>query len=172
MFESIGINPDIVTIVLAVLVIVLLVLQIVSMVKSRKDREKYNRFMQGADGATLENAILSRFAELDQLHGDERSDRTDIDSLTKGQTFCYQKFSIVKYDAFAEMGGKLSFSLCMLTDNNDGFILTSVHNSSEGCYTYIKEIIKGEPYVVLGENEKKALAQAKNRKTCLDDEEM
>ena len=67
------------------------------------------------------------------------------------------------------MGGKLSFSLCMLTDNNDGFVLTSVHSSNEGCYIYIKEIIKGESYVLLSEEEKKVLTEAKTRRSCLDD---
>ena len=68
------------------------------------------------------------------------------------------------------MGGKLSFSLCVLTDNNDGFILSAVHNEIGGCYTYVKEIIRGESYVVLSAEEKKALERAKERKSCLDDE--
>ena len=57
----------------------------------------------------------------------------------------------------------------MLTDNNDGYILTSVHSNNEGCYVYVKEIIKGESYVLLSEDEKKALTQAKSRKSALDD---
>ena len=73
----------------------------------------------------------------------------------------YQKVGIVKYDAFHEMGGDLSFALTMLDENNTGWILNAMH-SREGCYTYIKEIVKGESYVVLGEEEKEALRQAVN----------
>ncbi len=40
------------------------------------------------------------------------------------------------------MGGKLSFSLALLSQTNDGFIINAMH-SREGCYTYIKEIIDG-----------------------------
>ena len=35
-------------------------------------------------------------------------------------------------------------------------------HSREGCYTYVKEIVKGESYIVLGEEEKEALRQAVN----------
>ena len=71
----------------------------------------------------------------------------------------YQRVGIVKYDAFKEMGGKLSFSIALLNDNKTGFILNSVH-SSDGCYVYTKEIINGECAISLGEEEKKALMLA------------
>ena len=79
------------------------------------------------------------------------------------------KIGIVKYDAFPDVGGKLSFALAMLDESNSGFVLNAIH-SREGCYTYVKEIIRGESYVVLSAEEKKALERAKDRKSCLDDE--
>ena len=62
------------------------------------------------------------------------------------------------------MGGKLSFSLCLLDDENSGFILTSMH-TREGCYTYVKEIIKGESFVVLATEERRALEEAKTKRS-------
>ena len=66
---------------------------------------------------------------------------------------------MVKYDAFQEMGGKLSFSLCLLNEKDDGFIINAMH-SREGCYTYIKEIIAGKCVIILSEEEKEALDMA------------
>jgi len=57
------------------------------------------------------------------------------------------------------MGGKLSFCLALLDENNNGFILNSVH-STEGCYSYTKSIEKGECKISLGEEELKALNMA------------
>jgi hypothetical protein len=37
-----------------------------------------------------------------------------------------------------------------------------MHSSREGCYTYIKEVIKGESFVQLADEEKQALDEAKN----------
>jgi hypothetical protein len=72
---------------------------------------------------------------------------------------CFQKIGLVKYDAFNEMGGKLSFSLCLLNEKNSGFIINAMH-SREGCYTYVKEIIDGNSIIQLAEEEEQALKQA------------
>ena len=71
----------------------------------------------------------------------------------------FKKIAIQRYDAFQEMGGKLSYSLCLLNDDNDGFIMTSMHNR-EGCYTYVKEVIKGNTFVILAEEERHVLDRA------------
>lgn len=169
LFEETGIDPGYVIIGMLVLLLLLLILYIVVICKLGKYKKNYDKFMEGADGKTLESAIQKKFSEIDSLKENASLNNKQIASIVDNLKFAYQKFSIVKYDAFKEMGGKLSFSLCMLTDNNDGFVLTSMHSTNEGCYTYIKEIIKGESYVLLGEEEKKVLEQAKNRKSCLDD---
>lgn len=76
--------------------------------------------------------------------------------MFKKHELSFQKFGIVKYDAFQQMGGQLSFSLVLLNENDNGFIINSVH-STEGCYSYSKEIKNGECSISLGEEEKKAL---------------
>ena len=75
----------------------------------------------------------------------------------------FQRVGLVKYDAFEEMGGKLSFSLALLNEVNDGFIINAMH-SREGCYTYIKEIIDGNSVIALADEEKEALEMAMNYK--------
>ena len=71
----------------------------------------------------------------------------------------YQKTALVRYDAFHEMGGNLSFALTMLDEENSGWIFNAMH-SRGGCYTYIKEIVKGESYIELAEEEKESLERA------------
>ena len=73
--------------------------------------------------------------------------------------YTFQKIGIVKYDAFHEMGGKLSFALCMLDSNNNGYLVNVMH-SNNGCFAYVKEIINGESFIELGGEEEKALKQA------------
>lgn len=145
---------------------ILAVLLIVALIKIGKLNKKYKAFMKGANGKDLESSILTRFNEMDKM-------KTDIEYIVEKLNIAcdmllnsYQKMSIVKYDAFKEMGGKLSFSLALLDDKNNGCILTSVH-TREGCYTYVKEIIKGESFVVLSEEERKALEEAKNKRNYM-----
>lgn len=90
--------------------------------------------------------------------------RRDLIRLIDHVRDTYQRVGVVKYDAFKEMGGKLSFSVAMLNDRRNGFILNSVH-SSEGCYVYVKEVNRGESAISLGEEEQRALAQALQNET-------
>ena len=53
----------------------------------------------------------------------------------------------------------LSFALAMLDGKNNGWVINAMH-SREGCYTYVKEIVKGESYVELAEEEAEALDKA------------
>lgn len=169
LFENLGIDASYIIIGILCVLIIMIVLYIVLLNKFNKCKKNYDTFMKGSDGQTLEASILSKFTEIDAIRDKCDTNEESIKAIIENLKFAYQKFSINKYDAFKEMGGKLSFSLCMLTENNDGFVLTSVHSTNEGCYSYIKEIIKGESYVLLSEEEKKVLSQAKNRKSCLDD---
>ena len=146
----------IVVLVMAILLVALLTTTIILLVKIGKLTKKYNAFMKGSDGHTLESTILNRFKEIDILKDETNYISEKLNIACETLVTAYQKIGIVKYDAFKEMGGKLSFSLCLLDDENNGFILTSMH-TREGCYTYVKEIIKGESFVVLATEERRAL---------------
>ncbi len=140
--------------------IILLILVIVALVKLGKTKKKYNEFMNGADGKSLEDEILKRFKEIDSMKAVQAKMGREIEKINETLLITYQKVGVVKYDAFEEMGGKLSFAICMLNDENDGFILNSMHSSREGCYTYAKEIIKGKSFVELSGEEQQALDRA------------
>ena len=160
-FDAIGIDPGIILIfVLGVLLIVLVYMIKISMKMSRFIK-KYKMFMRGMDGASLERAFAARFNQMDLLEANSRNHMEEIRKIKEVQNITLNKVAIVKYDAFKEMGGKLSFALAMLDKENNGFVMNAIH-SSDGCYTYVKEIVKGESYVVLGEEEKEALRQAVN----------
>ena len=160
-FDAIGIDPGIILIfVLGVLLIVLVYMIKISMKMSRFIK-KYKMFMRGMDGASLERAFAARFNQMDLLEENSRNHMEEIRKIKDVQNITLNKVAIVKYDAFKEMGGKLSFALAMLDKENNGFVMNAIH-SSDGCYTYVKEIVKGESYVVLGEEEKEALRQAVN----------
>ena len=160
-FDAIGIDPGIILIfVLGVLLIVVVYMIKISMKMSRFIK-KYKMFMRGLDGASLERAFAARFNQMDLLEENSRNHMEEIRKIKEVQNITLNKVAIVKYDAFKEMGGKLSFALAMLDKENNGFVMNAIH-SSDGCYTYVKEIVKGESYVVLGEEEKEALRQAVN----------
>ena len=119
--------------------------------------------MQGENAASLEKAFAGKFGQVDALIEKTKQIDARLEKIDETLLYTYQKVGVVRYDAF-QMGGKLSFALAMLNDKNDGFIINSMHSTREGCYTYVKEIIKGESFVILAEEEKEALEMALNSK--------
>ena len=159
LLSSIGLNNidfGIVAIVLAAIILILLILNIVNICSISKLKKKYQSFMQGKDAKSLENEIITLFEDNKFIKNSIEKNRKDIRVLYHKLESSIQKVGIIKYDAFNQMGGKLSFSLALLDRKNDGFIINAMH-SREGCYTYIKEILDGNSIIVLADEEKEAL---------------
>lgn len=155
-FNTMGISIDIVVIVLFVIVILQFVWIIAIIAKCNKLNKRISRFTTGNDAASLEEIMAKRFSEIRQIVKNEKEQNKNIEIVNDKflTTFC--KIGLVKYDAFKETSGKLSFSLALLTENHDGIIITSMH-SREGCFTYCKEVTNEESYYILSEEERLAL---------------
>lgn len=155
-FDSIGISTDIVVIILIIIVLLQFIWIFAIIAKYNKLSKRISHFTTGRDVANLEQIMVKRFSEIRQIVKNEKQQNKDIDIINDKflTTFC--KIGLVKYDAFKEMSGKLSFSLALLTENHDGIIITSMH-SREGCFTYCKEVTNEESYYILSEEERLAL---------------
>lgn len=156
---KLGFDPVFIIAALFLLILVLFIMTVLLKSKIKKLEARYEDFMRGKTGESLENIILSRFDEIDKLKKSDVKKTKALNDIIENLDMTYQKIGIIKYDAFNEMGGKLSFALALLTKENDGFIINAMH-SREGCYTYVKEIVKGESYITLAEEEQEALEEA------------
>lgn len=157
--DGIGLGNLDIGIVICVMLIVLFILLIISIVNIcsiHKMSKIYKKFMQGKSAKSLEQEIVGLFEDNKFIKNAIEKDKKDIRILYKNFESAFQKLGVVKYDAFNQMGGQMSFCIALLDENNNGFILNSVH-SAEGCYSYTKEIKNGESEILLGNEEKKAL---------------
>ncbi len=145
--------------IIAVMFLVFLVLHIKQNKKISRLMNRYEKFMKGKNAENLSAAIEENFQQVETLERAYEKNEEMFQSTLHNITSTFHKLGIVKYDAFKEMGGNLSFALCLLDDSNTGFILNTMHGR-DSSYTYIKEIIKGEAYATLGEEEKEALDKA------------
>ncbi len=157
--QYLGFDSDYIIIGLAAALLLLLILVIANIVQMHKLKKNYRIFMTGKDAKNLETVIIERLQQVDDLIASNESNEKSIENIVKEMRLTYQKMGLIKYDAFHEMGGKLSFSLAMLDMRNNGFIINAMH-TREGCYTYIKEIVDGNSIIVLSEEEKEALDRA------------
>jgi len=67
--------------------------------------------------------------------------------------------AVVRYDAFGDMGGRLSFTAALLDDSGDGLLLTSIHGRSEA-RTYAKGVVAGSSEQSLSPEEQQAIDAA------------
>lgn len=157
--SAIGIDPGIILILLIILCVGCIAMLVNLHMKYDRLKSSYNTFMKGKDAKTLEEGFAEHFKMLEGTADAIKQNRQAIKGLYRKMDGNYQKLGIVKYDAFNEMGGKLSFALAVLDGNNNGFIMNAMH-SREGCYNYIKEVVKGQSYIELSEEEAESLERA------------
>ena len=122
-------------------------------------KKKYKEFMGGSDGTSIEELIKGNLEDVNQIKKLSIENENNIKDIYEKLEYTFQKIGVVKYDAFHEMGGKLSFALCMLDKKDNGYVVNVMH-SNDGCFAYIKEIVNGKSYIELGKEEEKAVKQA------------
>ena len=146
---------------LLILVIILLVCIFNLSLGLSRLNKKYKIFMKGKDGQSLEKLFKRKFDMIEKLASNGEINSENIQKIEKLYNSSLHKYGIVKYDAFEDMGGKLSFVLALLDKDNTGFLLNAIH-SRENCFLCIKEIVNGESYIMLSEEEIEALKRAVN----------
>ncbi len=157
--NQLPIDPAFLIIGLSGLTLILLIVVIICIIQMKRLYRRYDFFMRGKDAETLEGIIMEQMEDIAQLKSEDRANKDSLRNTNKNYRSAFQKFGLVKYNAFKGMGGNLSFAMSLLDYTNSGFVLNSVH-SREGCYVYIKEVERGETEVLLGSEEKEALERA------------
>jgi len=147
--------------VLAALVVALLALVLAGVALARLGRIRKDLVLLSADGdaPSFVEAVARKTEEVRGL-------RTEVDDLTallaRTRTEladALRHVSVVRYDAFGDMGGRLSFSAAMLDDGGDGLVLTAIHGRSE-TRSYIKGVKGGSSEASLSPEEQQAVSYA------------
>lgn len=159
MLESIGFDPGYLFLAMFIMIVLLFFFTVSVNMKYNRLKNSYNRFMKGKDGKTLEEEMNQKFLELDQIAEKTGAIGNELKEISQHLKGHYQKVGIVRYNAFERMEHKLSFALTLLDGDDNGFILNVMH-TQERCYTYMKEVIKGQSYIELCEEEEESLDRA------------
>lgn len=136
----------------------LIILNIIQQVKLRILRKKYKAFMKSGD-KDIEQFLIDQSKQMDNIELDISDIKVKQNKIENKLKIAFKRIGIVKYNAFKEMGGNLSYAIAILDDNNSGFIINGIH-SREGSYTYIKAIENGKATANLSKEEEEALNKA------------
>ena len=117
-----SIDPAYIFIILLVMILVLFILLFVQNHRNKKMMQRLSKFMKGKEAASLEDEIVELFEDNQYMRAATEENKNNIEDIYKKMSKCFRKVGIVKYDAFQQMGGQLSFSLALLDEKDNGFI--------------------------------------------------
>lgn len=146
-------------IVVGAIALVALILAVVLALRTGRMKSHY-AVLSAADGRASFVEVVSRKAEEVEALRDDVARLTDeLRSTQRELQMAIRHVGVVRYDAFGDMGGRMSFSAALVDDHGNGFVLTSVHARSES-RSYIKQLRGGMAEVSLSPEEASAVADA------------
>ncbi len=136
-----------------------LVFAVLALVRIRRLHVAYTLLQNGDDTESFVQAMTRKTAEVTSLRGAVRTVQSRLDTVQADLADALRHVAVVRYDAFGDMGGRLSFSVALLDDAGDGLVLTSINGRTE-TRTYSKGIKAGSSEASLSPEEEQAIGFA------------
>ena len=111
-----------------------------------------NLFKKNKEPENLKQVIK----ELKEVKKHLKKQETDLAGLKDKSAFLIQKPGLVRYDAYAQTGGRQSFSLALLDEEKSGVVITGLFKEGE-TKVFAKKIIEGECTRTLSSEEKETI---------------
>lgn len=119
-----------------------LIAALVLFVRMARLRRRY-MLLQGDGGADdFIGAVARQVSTVDGLRREVGALKSNLDQTRADLADALRHVAVIRYDAFGDMGGRMSFSAALLDDSGDGIVFTSINARSEA-RTYIRGIKSG-----------------------------
>ena len=125
-------------------------------------KRKFKQLMRGAEGENIEQQLQAHLAELEAYRETAEANRINMTMIKENLTQCVQYVGIKRYNAFEDMGSRLSYSIALLDGQLDGVVMTGIYGRHEST-TYAKGIRRGLSEQQLSVEEMDALQMAKEQ---------
>lgn len=140
--------------------LLLLILYIIGEIRINSIKKKYNILVNGIENVNIEELLIRTGKDINDIGININVIEEKIRGIETKLSFAIQKVGIVRYNAFAEMGSDLSFSIALLDNFHSGFVLTSIYGR-EHSSIYAKPIKFGKSTYPLSVEEIQAIDRAK-----------
>lgn len=157
------IDMKVVLIAFSFIVVIFIVLVMVLWSKLNKLRKTYMAMLNGESSLNVEDALIELQEKSAALNQRTDSTQQQISEVVQQLKKMKSHIGIHRYNAFAEGGSDLSFSVAILDEELDGVVLTGIHNRDE-TYVYAKPITQGQSSYTLSPEEKEAIHRGAHKK--------
>jgi hypothetical protein len=125
----------------------------------KKLRKRYDAMMNGQGVENLEQVIGELERRMRQREQEAASAAVEMARISEVLRLAKGKIGVTRYHAFQGQGSDLSFSVAIVNDQQDGVVISGIHNREE-TYVYAKPLEKGDSSYTLSPEERKAISQA------------
>lgn len=137
-----------------------LLLHLLQMWQISRLNKRYQRLLGGLSGEkTLEEILLNYFNNTRLALDTVQNLDGNCQRLERQLKYCVQNIGLVRYNAFPDAAGDLSFALALLDENGDGVVLSSLYGRNES-RIYGKPILRGTSTYHISKEEKAAIGRA------------
>lgn len=143
----------------ATVAVLALVLALVALARLRSARRAL-AVLGSAEGHDALTVLSRQAAEIAAVRADAAAAMAEAKQGRREVADSLRHVAVVRYDAFGDMGGRLSFSAALLDDGGDGLVMTSINGRTE-TRTYAKGIKAGASEHALSPEEEQAVAYAR-----------
>ena len=125
-------------------------------------KARYRKMMAGVEGGNLERLINGQVDDINMVISKQKEIQEDMEHLDSLLKKAITRISVVRFDAFEDVGSDLSYCVAMLDSNNNGIVISGIFGR-EDSRTYVKPIVDGESSYKLTQEEERALKDAMNK---------
>ena len=144
---------------LSILFLLLLAFYIIAQIRINKLKNRYETLTRGMNGVNIEEILIQNGNEIDNFQNEIEKLNEQLNRLSTQLTFAIQKVGFIRYNAFDDMGSELSFSIALLDNFSNGFVLTSIYGRDQSI-SYAKPIKDGKSVYPLSVEEMQAIDRA------------
>lgn len=146
------------------IILLLFIMNLANRSKIKKLKSKYNKFMNGLSGASIEDVLNDCIDKVNGIADKNKDIEYQLNTIRRNMYYCIQKVGVIRYNAFDNVGSDLSFSIALLDNNDDGLVLSSLY-SRDSSSTYAKPVTGGKSKYALSAEEIKAIDTARKTHT-------
>lgn len=145
--------------VMGILIIVMYVIIIHLYMNLSYLKKRYKKMMTGVESGNLERMLIGHIDHVKTVVDEQEKLKLEnkrIDALLKQ---ALTKVGVVRFSAFEDMGGDLSYAVAMLDSNNNGVVFSSIF-AREDSRSYVKPVENGKSSYALTTEEEEAIRRA------------
>ena len=136
-----------------------LLLALLAHLRFRRLRRRLAVLQAGDDAESFLSAAAKQVEQIARLRAELSSVEGRMHDLRLDVADALRHVAVVRYDAFRDMGGRMSFSAALLDDAGDGLVISAIHGRTE-TRSYAKGVKGGTSDQQLSPEERQAIAFA------------